>query len=458
MSDRASNSLRQEALHLLALAAPVVGTQVGLMTLGVVDTMMVGRLGVDAIAAASLGNVWVIGTLIVAMGIVLGIDPVISQGFGANDAEQMGHGLQQGFLLAACASVPVAIAWLYTEPLLIACGQAPELAAAAHRFVLVQLPSIPGFLGFIALRAFLMNRGLMWPALWVVLGANLLNAGLNWLLIYGHAGLPRLGVTGSGLATCLTRIFMFLALAWWIVGRGHSRGAWTGWSRQAIRCAQLRWPLRVGIPVGLQYGLEVWAFQIATLMAGRLGTESLAASTIVLNLASLSFMVPMGISIGAATRVGNLLGAEDRRGAQRSAWVALALGGATMTLFALGFLLLRGWLPALYTAHAATCALAAAALPIAGAFQFFDGIQVVGGAILRGMGRTRPAAVFNLIGYYGVGLPLGGWLAFERAWGLAGVWWGLAAGLLVVAVALVIWIARRGPASVGAAGLPLRHP
>ena len=200
----------------------------------------------------------------------------------------------------------------------------------------------------------------------------------------------------------------------------------------------------------MQYALESWAFQIATLFAGRLNEESLAAHTIMLNLASLSFMLPMGISLGAATHVGNLIGAGQLARAQRAAHVALGLGGLVMILSAAIFVGLRWVLPRVYTEDVAVIALAAAILPIGAASQLFDGVQVVGGGILRGMGNTVPAAVINLVGYYALALPLAAWLAFETSLGLGGIWWGLAAGLAVVSVALVAWVVRRGPASVRA--------
>ena len=164
-----------------------------------------------------------------------------------------------------------------------------------------------------------------------------------------------------------------------------------------------------------------------------------------LNLASLAYMVPLGISIAATTRVGNLVGAGDRPGAQRAAWVAFGLGGAVMLGFALLFVAGRSWIPAWYSTERAVIALAAAVLPIVAAFELFDGLQVVGGGILRGVGRTRPAALANLFGYYVLGLPLGWWLAGPGGLRLAGLWWGLAAGLFAVALVLVVWIAWRGP-------------
>jgi len=295
------------------------------------------------------------------------------------------------------------------------------------------------------LRSYLQGRSIVAPAMWVTLIANVFNALLNWVLIFGELGAPALGLRGAGIATGVTRSLMLVALAWWIWRAGLQRGAWTPWSRAALAPAGLLEIARFGAPVGVQLGLEMWAFQIATLFAGWLGEASLAAHTIVINLASLSFMVPLGVAMAAVTRVGNLIGAGDRAGAQRAAWVALGVGAGVMTVSAIVFVALRDELPGVYNSDPLVLALAAALLPIAGAFQIFDGIQVVGGGILRGMGRTRPAAVFNLVAYFVLGLPVAYWLAFERGMGVAGIWWGLTLGLMAVAVLLVAWIGVRGP-------------
>ncbi len=439
-------SLVAEARRIAVLALPVVGAQVASILLNVVDLLMVGRVGVEPLAAGSLGRLWIWGTLILGMGLIMGIDPLISQAHGARNRHALGLTLQRGIVLALLASIPIAVLWLFTGPVLVAGGQDPELSAQAARYALVQLPGLPAFLVFSALRQYLQGRGIMWPALWVLVVSNVVNVLANWVLIFGHFGFPALGLVGAGIATGSVQILQLVLLVLWIRRFRLHRGAWTGWSRAALDPAALGSILKLAVPVSVQVGLEMWAFQIATLMAGKLGTEELAAHTVVLNLASISFMIPLGISIGTVTRVGNLIGAGRPQQAQVAAWAALLLGAGVMTLSGTAFLMGREVFASWYVDDPTVLALSAAILPIAAAFQLVDGIQVVGGGILRGMGRTRPPAVFNLLGYYALALPLAWWLAFHTSAGLRGVWWGLALGLCIVAIALVAYVAVRGPA------------
>lgn len=444
----ASKSLGGEVRRLVELGGPAALTQLGWMMLGVVDTLMLGRLGVHELDAASLGNVWLWGTLIFGMGVVFGMDPVVAQAHGARDDRRVGLALQQGMVAALVCSVPLAASWLLAEEALVGMGQAPELAVDAERYVMIQIPSIPAFLGFTALRQYLQGRGIVAPALWITLLANVLNVILDWALIFGHLGSPALGLTGAAIATTITRSFLLIGLALWVWRFRLHRGAWHGWSRRAFDRKGVGEIFAYGIPVAIQYGLESWAFQGVAIMAGWLGELELAAHAIVLNMASLTFMLPLGVSIGAATRIGNLVGAGKFRAAQRSAWLAFELGAGVMALSALSFVTLRWWLPALYTPNPEVIALAATILPIAAAFQLFDGVQVVGGGLLRGMGKPRPAVVFNVLGYYVLALPIGAWLAFRSDWGLRGLWWALAIGLATVAVSLLVWMGVRGPASL----------
>jgi MATE family multidrug resistance protein len=448
------DAIRTELRRVMALALPVAATQIGTMLLGFVDMVMVGRVGTDALAASAIANVWIYGTTQLALGTIFGLDPIVAQAHGAGRGDLAGRALQRGLVLALLLAVPVGLAWLGCERFLVWTGQDPALSRMAQSYTVVQLPSLPFFLAFHALRQYLQGREMVRPALLVMVVANFVNALLNWSLIFGHLGMPALGLEGAGIATGLTRMACFAILAWWVLALRLHAGAWVPWSREAFAASGLREILRLGLPVGFQTSLEVWAFSGAALIAGQLGAPALAAHSVVLNMAALSFMMPLGVGLAASTRVGNLLGARRPRDAQRAAWVSMGLGAGVMMLSALLFVLGRHWLPRIYTDQVEVIALSTSILPIAAAFQIFDGTQVVGCGVLRGMGRTRPAAWFNLIGYWVIGLPLGGWLALRAGFGLGGIWWGLAIGLAIVSGLLVSWIQRFGPARAASTILP----
>ncbi len=445
--------LRAEVRKMISLGAPVAAAQLCTMLLGFVDTLMVGRVSVEAIAASALANVWIFGTMMIAAGVLFGMDPVVAQAHGAGDGARAARALQTGVATALVLSAIVAALWLGTGDFLVLAGQDPALARMAHAYTLVQIPGIPFFLVYTALRQYLQGREQMRPALWVILAANVLNALLNWVLIFGELGFPALGLVGAGIATGLTRVLIGLGLVLYVWLFQLHRGAWVPWSRDALRPARLRGLARLGVPVALQLALEIWAFSAAALLAGRLGATALAAHTVALNMAALAFMLPLGIAQGAATRVGNRIGAGDPEGAQRAAWVSLALGAGVMSGSALLFVALRDELPRIYTPDPLVIGAAAAILPIAAAFQIFDGIQVVGCGILRGMGRVRPAVLVSALGYWLLGLPLGGYLALGAGWGLPGIWWGLCFGLCAVAILLLLDVRLRGPGASGAAPL-----
>ncbi len=438
-------AISAEIRTLTGLALPVVGVQVGQMLMGIVDAMMVGHLGREPLAAVTLGTVWVFGTFVAAMGILHGLDPIVSQAHGRGDSATAGVTLQRGVVLAIALSVPLSWLWLYAEPVFQLLRQDPELAATAQTYIRSQLFCVAPLLIFAALRQYLQGRAIMRAALWITLMANLVNLLGNWVLIFGNLGFPALGVLGAGIATGITRVFMMLALiAWTLYFRLHE-GGWVPWSTSALQPAGLLRILRYGVPVGIQISLEVWAFNFATLLAGRLGSSELAAHAIVIKLASFTFMFPLGIGMACSTRVGNLIGAGKLQEAQRAGWIAVAMGAGVMLVAAVMFVLLRHSLPVMFIKDATVIGLASTVLPIAAAFQIFDGAQTVGAGVLRGMGDTRPAAIYTLLGFYFLALPLAWWLK-TRGWGLPGIWWGLCLGLAILCALLMLRIQTRGPA------------
>ena len=434
--------VRGELRELWLLAWPLVMTQLGFMMLGVVDTLLLGHLSVEALGASALANMWSWGGLALGMGAVLGMDPLVSQAHGERDEEAAALALQRGLVVAVLMAIPVTAMVLLTGPGLVLLGQDPEISALAHTYNVIRAPSAVFFLVFTAMRSWLSGRGLVAPAMWVSVAVNVLNLVLGWALIFGRLGLPRLELVGAAIVACLVVVLQPLLLWWLIRATNLHAGAWRPWDRRSFELAGVRQILRLGLPVGVQLSLEGWAWSLSTVMAGWISTTALGAHIIVLNMASVSFMFPLGVGLAASVRVGNLIGAADLPGARRSAEVSLAIGAGLMAGFALLFTVFSRELPLLYTNELVVIALGALILPIAGAFQIFDGTQVVAGGILRGAGRTHAAAWVNLVGFWGVALPLAWLWAFRNDGGLTGIWWGLTLGLFAVSAALVLWVRR----------------
>lgn len=433
---------RAELARLARLSAPIAAAQLGMMTMNVVDTMMVARVGLAELAAVAVASTWAWSSGSLAQGIVQGMDPLVSQAHGRGDGEAMALALQRGLIVATVVSIPLAGLWLATEPMLLAFGQDPRVAELAQAYMLARLPSALGFNVFLALRQYLAGRGITRPSMWVMFGCNVLNVGLNYVLIFGKLGFPALGLVGSGLGTGIANLVLPLALWAWIArGRLHA-GAWRAWDARSFARRGLTRYVALGLPVGVQLALEANAFTIGMMMVGWIGLVELGAHQVVINLASFTFMMPLGVAIGAGARAGNLIGAGDGSGLRLACRMGFVLGGGVMAVAAVCFVVFRNTLPLLYTRDVAVVDLAATLLPIAGAFQIFDGLQVVGGGLMRGMGRPQAGAIVNLIGFYVLALPLAYVLAFPLDLGIIGIWWGLATGLGCVATMLLVWVGR----------------
>jgi MATE family multidrug resistance protein len=434
--------VRRELGVLSRLAWPLIATQVSFMLTGVVDALLLGRLSVHALDAASLGNQWGWSVMSLAMGMVMGIDPLVSQAHGEGDGARTGLALQRGLVVALCLSVPMVAAFLVTEPVLRLLGQDAELARMAGRYNSIRALGVPFILGFTALRSWLAGRNVVAPAMWIALAMNVVNGVLGWALIFGRLGLPRLELVGAAWVANLVTIAQPLLLVAVVRAAELHQGAWRRWDRRSFEPVGLWQVAKLGSGVGLQMALEGSAWSLAAILAGWLGASALAGHIIVLNMIALWFMVPVGISIAASVRVGNLIGAQDLDGARRAGGLALALGAGVMLISGAVFALFRNQLPYLFTADVAVVELAAAILPIAAAFQIFDGTQVVAGGVLRGAGRTRAPALVNLVGYYALALPLAAWFGAESRGGLTGIWGCLLVGLVFVSSVLLAWIGR----------------
>jgi MATE family multidrug resistance protein len=426
---------------LLLLATPIVVIQVGLMLMGVVDTLMVGHLSAQALAAVALGNLYFFGAAILAQGILHVLDPLVAQAVGAEDHPSIAQGLQRGILLAVFLSVPISAFMLPVRGLMMSAGQPAEVLPLVRDYVWWLIPGMVPFFVFVVLRQTLQAMHHTRSIVWCISIANLFNVLLNWLLIFGHWGLPRLGVTGAAIATTTSRWFMaalLLALSWpWL--RSYLRP----FRREAMSIGSLIRMLALGLPIGSQMLLEFGAFAAIALLMGRLGTIQVAGHQVAINLASLTFMVPVGIASAAAVLVGNAVGRGDSVGARRSARTALICGTAFMSLTATIFLLVPGVLAGLYTTDAAVLAVAVSLIPVAGVFQVFDGLQAVGAGVLRGLGDTRAPMLINILGFWLLGMPVSIYLGFYAGLGPRGLWWGFVAGLGAVAFLLLYRIRDR---------------
>ena len=426
---------------LLALALPVIVVQVGLMAMGVADTIMVGHVSSVALAAVALGNVYFFGAAIFGMGTLMALDPVVAQAVGANDTDAAARGIQRGFVLAALLCLPTTLL-LWPAPAILAwLGQPPEVVPLAGAYARLSIPGTLGLFAFSVLRQSLQAMHRVRPIVITILLANLLNVMLNWLLIYGHGGFPPMGAIGSAWATTISRLamaLMLLGFAWPVL-----RPFIVGLRAEAFAPAPLARLLLLGAPIGAQHQLEYGVFAVVGLLMGRIGTAQVAAHQVALNLASLTFMVPLGLSAAAAVVVGHAVGRGDRAAAREASRAALCVAIGFMGITASAFLLLPGPLTRLYTDAPEVIRIAVVLIPLAGVFQVFDGIQVTCIGLLRGLGDTRTPMLTGVLGFWLLGLPVSLLLCFRLGLGPAGLWWGLVLGLVVVAIFLLLRLQGR---------------
>jgi MATE family, multidrug efflux pump len=422
---------------MISLAVPVVLSELGWMAMGVVDTIMVGRLGPAAIGAVALGNAVCYTPSIFGMGLMLGLDTLVAQAYGREDHDECHRWLAQGVYLAGIATMPIMVGIALVSLWLPRFGIAAVVAVPGSTYSRWFLWGTLPLLLYGAARRYLQGVGQVRVITVTYLMANLVNWFGDWVLIYGKLGMPALGVNGSAISTVAARVTMALALlgfAWrYERKRGHPLFRhWAG--PQTARLKQL---LRLGAPAAGQILLEVGAWNLATFSAGYLTPVALATHQIVLNYASITYMVPLGISAAAAVSVGHAVGAGDTARARRAGWLALGLGTSFMLLAAVAFVLWPRPLIELYTSDARVMAVGPALLGIVAAFEVFDGIQTVSTGALRGLGETRAPMLANLVGYWVLGLPLGFFLCFTLRWGIYGLWIGLTVALIVIALAVL---------------------
>jgi MATE family multidrug resistance protein len=434
-------SLRQlvpEIRPMTSLAVPVVLAELGWMGMTVVDTMMVGRLSAEAIGAVSFGALFVNVFGFFCLGLLLGLDTLVSQAFGARNLARCHHCLIQGIWIAAAITPIVTVAVFALIPLAENWGVDPRIVTDAIPYLKTLVWSTFPLLLYVVFRRYLQSMNYVGIVMFALLSANAVNVLVNWLLIFGNWGLPALGVEGAGWATFFSRVYMFGVLGVFVIYKERADPTGLFRAPRGIDWPLIKTLLALGFPVAMQITAEYGVFALATALIARIDALSLAAHQIVLNVASVTFMVPLGVSSAGAVRVGQAVGRKDTHGAIVAGWTAIGLGAAFMfcasvTLFVIPEAILR-----IFTTERSVFALGVPLLFLAAAFQFFDGIQVTAGGVLRGIADTRTPMFANLVGHWLVGLPVGAVLCFGLGWQAVGIWTGLSLGLIFVAIVLLV--------------------
>ena len=429
---------------MLSLAWPVVVAELGWMLMGIVDTLMVGRVSPQAIGAVGLGSSVFVAFAIFGMGLLLGLDTFVSQAYGANALDECHRWLLHGLYLAVSASVPVMAASWELVHLMPAWGLHPTVLDMTGPYLWIVTWSTLPLLIYAALRRYLQAMNVVRPIMVTLVTANIINVVVNWVLIFGHLGFPRMGTNGAAWATVASRVYMAVALA--VVIAWHERET----TRARFFATPLRieagrlWRLvKLGFPAATHLSAEVGVFAAATALAGRLDPIALTSHQIALNVASVTYMVPLGVASAGAVRVGQAIGRRDPLAASQAGWTAIAIGVGFMGCAALCLFTVPAQIIGLFTHEPAVVTLGISLLFVAALFQLFDGLQGVTTGVLRGLGDTRTAMVSNVAAHWLLGLPVGYLLCFVVGWGVTGLWIGLSLGLVVVGLVLVAtWASR----------------
>jgi len=432
----------------LHLALPLIFAEVGWMSMGIVDTIMVGRLPNSAVAigATGLGQSLYHGVAIFTGGLLLGMDTFVAHAYGREDLDDARHSLVNGLFLAVALTPILMLAVSFWPALMQRLGISMELVEPMRPYLrALNWGSLP-LLAYFALRRYLQAVNVAHPIMFALISANVINAFGNWVLIYGHLGFRAMGITGSGWSTCWARIYMAGCLAitlLWVESK-RLRPGWSGMIR--IDLGRMAALLKLGAPAASQILFEIGAFSAAAALCAKLGPVPLAGHQIALNCAALTFMVPLGISSAAAVRVGQELGRGDPDAARRAGWSAIIIGVGFMACSGAIFVSIPKIIARLFTSDPAVIRVGAQLLLVAAAFQLFDGLQTVATGALRGAADTRTPMLANFVAYWLMGLPLGYVLCFKLGWGALGIWIGLCGGLMIIGSALLVaWHGRMQP-------------
>ena len=436
----AHNALVSEMRATVAIAGPLAAN-LAQTAMGFTNTVMVGSLGSAALAAAGLGASLYFTIAMVCSGILTAVAPLAAHAIGAGDSWRAGRVAREGLILSAVLAIPVVAALLLANRLLALLGYDPALAAEIGRFLGAIAWAAPGFLGFAVLRSFLVAASHSRTVMIALILCIPMNAGLNWILVFGHLGAPALGIAGSGCSTAIVQWLMFTGLGLYALAapslaQYRMRPSSRGWN-------EIGHILRLGLPIGGILGLEIGVFSTTGILMGLLGADALGAHQLVMNCISVVFMVPLGIAQAATVRVAVALGSGAPIAARRSGVVALALGVTYMAIMAVVLIAAPRTIASIYVdieapPNRGLVGIALYLLAIAAIFQIFDGVQAIAAGALRGYRDTTVPLLLAVIGYWGIGFAGGWFLAFPVGYGPLGLWSGLAVGLAAVALMLTL--------------------
>ena len=430
--------LKKHITSTIQLAYPVIVGQLGIIMMGVVDSLMVGKIGASSLAAASLGNGMTFIILIIGIGVSLAVTPLVAIAVGAGKFEDCGIYFRQSLLVNSILSVIIAGLIYFLADFIKYFNQPVEVQNQAISYIrIIGFSSVPLLL-FQTYKQFIEGLSIMLPAMIIALLANLVNVFVNWVLIFGNLGFPALALDGAGWATFASRVFMALALMGYVMKNNRFKQYDVSFHFKSINRPVIKKILSLGLPSGIQYFFEVGAFSFAVVMVGWLGTKQQAAHQIAINLASISFMAVLGISVAGSIRVGNAVGMRDISETRRAGFTASLLGASVMLVSGLIFILFRNFLPTLYINDQEVISYASSLLIIAALFQLSDGTQAVGIGILRGLTDVKIPTAITFIAYWIVGLPVGYLLGFTFGLNVQGIWIGLLLGLTTSAILLTL--------------------
>jgi multidrug resistance protein, MATE family len=432
--------LREEVRANLRLAIPIIAAQLGSMTMGLVDTAIVGRVGECALAGVALGNTLVFAVALPALGVFMALEPIAAQALGAGERARARAANRAGIRLALFLSLPVALI-AYASLALLPLLRVDEAAIPdARAYLFARLPSLLPFFLYISAKTYQQAAGRTRAAVEAVIVANVVHAIAAWFAVHGAPSihLPAFGAAGAGIATSVSSVL----LAYWML-RANARGGAIDKLRDGEVDDDLEQRLiekkllRLGLPIGMQLGAEVGVFSLVALLMGRIGGRAVAAHQIAIGLASLSFMGALGVAQSTSVRVGTAIGEGSTINARRAGLVGIMIGIAIMAFSAVLFATAPSLLARAFTPERPVIEVASMLIRIAALFQLADGAQVVAAGALRGAADTRWPLALNVIVHWGFGVPIGWMLAFRLGMGAPGLWLGLTAGLIVIAGALI---------------------